>query len=230
VIERLNIMPGRRLLATTLTFLIAVISSAFGQVDSAHASSGYKFWNYFHGHGSTWQFAETGAASYVPGDGSVEGWRYGISDGVHGRQPRTVPNFGAVCADSPAGSGEKRVAVVIDYGVSEEAPEGETPPEPVGACAVVPTEFNGEQVLQSVAAVRIDAMVCGISGYPATGCAAPSREANVQHEPTVRLQMVHRAGGSRTASGGFSGQLVALAALVVAIGVGAVTLTMRRRG
>lgn len=219
-------MPGRRLLATTLTVLIA---SVFGPADSAQASSGYKFWNYFHGHGSMWQFADTGAASYIPTDGSVEGWRYGISDGVHGRQPRTVPNFGAVCANSPAESGEKRVAVVIDYGLPEEAPTGETPPKPVGACAVVPTEFNGEQVLQAVATIRIEAMVCGISGYPATGCAVATRDANVQHEPTVQLQIVHRAGGGGTASGGFSAQLVALAALIVAIGVGAVTLTMRRR-
>jgi hypothetical protein len=226
VIERLATMPGRRLLATTLTLLVA---SAFGPADSAQASSGYKFWNYFHGHGSTWQFADTGAASYVPRDGSVEGWRYGISDGVHGRQPRTVPNFGTVCADSPPRSGEKRVAVVIDYGLLEEAPTGETPPKPVGACAVVPTEFNGEQVLQAVATIRIDAMVCGISGYPATGCAVPTRDPKVHHQPTVQLQIVHRAGGSNTASGGFSGQLVALAALIVAIGVGAVTLTMRRR-
>jgi hypothetical protein len=226
VIERLATMPGRRLLATTLTVLIV---STFGLADSAQASSGYKFWNYFHGHGSTWQFADTGAASYIPGDGSVEGWRYGISDGVHGRQPRTVPNFGAICADSPAESGEKRVAVVIDYGLFEEAPTGETPPKPVGACAVVPTEFNGEQVLQAVATIRIDAMVCGISGYPATGCAVPTRDANVHHERPVQLQIVHRAAGSGTASGGFSGQLVALAALIVAIGVGAVILTMRRR-
>ena len=217
-------MFGRRLLATTLTALIA--SAAVGPADSAQASSGYKFWNYFHGHGSTWQFADTGAASYIPTDGSVEGWRYGISDGVHGRQPRSVPNFHTVCADSPPESGEKRVAVVIDYGVSEEAPSGETPPEPVGACAVVPTGFNGEQVLQAVTDVRIDAMVCGISGYPASGCAVATRDADVKHEPTVQLQIVPSTGGS---SGSFDGQLVGLAALIVAIGAGGVILTMRRR-
>jgi hypothetical protein len=226
VIERLATMPGRRLLATTLTLLIA---SAFGTADSAMASSGYKFWNYFHADGGQWEFADTGAESYIPADGSVEGWRYGVSDGVRGRQPRTVPDFNAVCADSPPDSREKRVAVVIDFGVSEEAPTGERPPTPVGACAVVPTGFNGEQVLQSVADVRIDALVCGISGYPPTGCAEATFDANPQHEPTVRLQIVPSTSSGGTVGGGVSGQLVALAALIVTIGIGAVTLTMRRR-
>jgi hypothetical protein len=218
-------MPGPRLIATALAVLLA---SAFGPAEVAHASSGYKFWNYFHGHGGTWQFADTGAASYVPADGSVEGWRYGVSDGVRGRQPRTVPDFDAVCAGSPPRSGEKRVAVVIDFGVPDESPMGETPPEPIGACAVVPTGFNGQQVLEAVVQVRIDGMVCGISGYPGSGCAVATRDANIQQEPTVKFRIVRANSGSSPGNGGFSGRLVALTLLIVAIGLGGVAL-MRRR-
>jgi hypothetical protein len=217
-------MPGPRLIATALA---VVLASAFGPAEVAHGSSGYKFWNYFHGHSGAWQFAETGAASYVPADGSVEGWRYGISDGVRGRPPRTVPDFDAVCAGIPPESGKNRVAVVIDFGVPDEAPTGETPPEPIGACAVVPTGFNGQQVLETVAEVRVDAMVCGINGYPGSGCAVATRNPNIREEPTVKLRIVTTNTGS-SATGALSGRLIALAVLIVAIGIGGATL-MRRR-
>jgi len=218
-------MSGRRLIAATFAVLVV---SAFGRTDAAEASSGYKFWNYFHGHDRGWQFAQTGAATYIPADGSVEGWRYGISDGVHGRQPRTNPDFDAICAGNPSQDGTKRVAVVIDFGVREEAPEGQEPPQPIGACAVVPSGFNGQQVLEAVAQVRTDAMVCGINGYPATGCAMSTRSANIQREPRVQLRIVPADAGSSASGAGLSGELIALAVLIVTIGLGGVML-MRRR-
>jgi hypothetical protein len=218
-------MSGRRLIAATCAVLMV---SAPGPTDAAQASSGYRFWNYFHGHDGGWQFAQAGAASFIPADGSVEGWRYGISDGVHGRQPRTNPDFDAVCAGNPSEEGTKRVAVVIDFGVREEAPEGQEPPQPIGACAVVPTGFNGQQVLEAVAQVRTDAMVCGINGYPAAGCAVPTRNANIQREPTVQLRIVSADAGSSASRSGPSGELIALVVLIVAIGLAGVML-MRRR-
>jgi hypothetical protein len=219
-------MSGRRLIATTLAMLVV---SAPGVTDTAQASSAYRFWNYFHGNHGQWQFAQTGAAVFIPADGSVEGWRYGISDGVRGRQPRVKPDFDAICAATSPESGDKRVAVVIDFGIPQEAPAGEKPPQPLGACAVVPTGFSGQQVLESVAQVRTDAMVCGINGYPATGCAVATRDFTIQQEPTVQLKIVApNAGNSSASTTGFSGRFVVLALLIVAIGLAAIVL-MRRR-
>jgi cobalamin biosynthesis Mg chelatase CobN len=66
----------------------------------------------------------------------------------------------------------KRVAVVLDYGRAVDGDGTSTPPDVAAECAVVPTAATGAEVLAAVAAVRngTTGLVCGINGYPATGC------------------------------------------------------------
>ena len=109
------------------------------------------------------------------------GYRYAApADFTNPTPPRAdlaVVTFDAVCGDKTAADGETRVAVLIDAGADAAAADGETPPDPEALCAVVSEKFNGLQTLQSVAPdVRTQKssfgpLLCGISGYPATGCA-----------------------------------------------------------
>lgn len=133
----------------------------------------YVYWSYWSANSSGgWTFATVGSASIRPADGSVEGWRYGAGEGAGPSQPPSVsPNFGAACNGTTAVAGKKRVAVVIDSGTAAVA-GGPTPPAVVTKCAQVDVNANGTQVLNAVTQTRMaaDGMVCGINGYPATGC------------------------------------------------------------
>ena len=157
--------------------LLAVLSG-IALATPASAEEGYRYWNYFHLKNGEWTFATTGPSGYTPKDGAVEGYRFGATpasdtDGLPPRADLTEVNFETVCAGTEAGSGEKRVAVVIDYGTEADA-EDSAPPEPRADCAVVPADANGMQVLQSVVDVRVENdFACALDGYPASGCGAP---------------------------------------------------------
>jgi hypothetical protein len=158
--------PRRAALAAVAALLIALVTPA-----TAAAQDSYRFWGYYQWDGSQWAFAQTGPADSVPEDGAVEGWRFAVSDESTPRFPRADGDFDAICADLVAGEGEKRVAVVVDPGTGEDSPDGAEPPVPSGACAVVPEEATGDQVLTAVASTRVEGgLVCAIDDYPATGC------------------------------------------------------------
>lgn len=140
---------------------------------TAGAQEAYRYWSYWWGQEGGWNFAQTGPADRKLSDGDVEGWRYIASaDAVPTDQPRQQPDFDAICAGTPAEVGQIRVAVVIDFG-ADGLVSGESAPQ-VGAkavCAVVPEGSTGEKVLNEVAEVRTEGgAVCGIDGYPRTGC------------------------------------------------------------
>lgn len=140
------------------------------------AQSAYRYWSYWWGQADGgWTYASMGAPSTRPKDGAVEGWRFAISgDGPSSsRAPRTSANMAALCPDlTSAPSGQKRVAVVLDFGTASEAPSGETPPPARVACVVVPTSANGVQVLAAATSIRSkDGLVCALSGYPHDECA-----------------------------------------------------------
>ncbi|MDO8309181.1 MAG: SCO2322 family protein [Actinomycetota bacterium] len=160
------------------TMMIAAIVG-IGAAASADAAA-YRYWTYWHGSATGWLFATGGPASTIPADGSVEGWRFAVTTaaGAPGDQPRVVPSFTDVCADTPAEAGRKRVALVIDPGPEDAAPSGQAPGPLVATCVVADPDDNGYQVLRSVAVVRTEAgLVCGISGYPTGECAPVIEEA-----------------------------------------------------
>nr|WP_107473946.1 SCO2322 family protein [Streptomyces sp. TP-A0874] len=149
-----------------------VVSSAV----PAHAE-GYRYWSFWEWADGGWSYATEGPATTRPADGAVQGYRFSVSeDSQAGAKPRGAADFDAVCADTPAEEGSKRVAVVLDFGTAADAPAGERPPQPRTACARVSEDASGGEALAAVAKpLRYNsaALLCGIAGYPAKGCGEP---------------------------------------------------------
>lgn len=230
-------------------FLIALLlplGATTALVAPAHAEEGYRYWNYFHLEDGAWTFSDVGPAQHRPEDGAVEGFRFGTSTTNQGIEPRadlSEVTFEAVCGGSEAADGEKRVAVVIDYGVDEGAG---SPPEPRADCAVVPEDATTQKVLGEVAEVRRESgMVCALDGYPASGCGEPVADAEVPtDEQPVSFELPaadQEAGGGAESSGTADAAdpadstddtpwgLIGLGALVVLIAGGGFLLARRNR-
>lgn len=160
------------LTAALLLAVAAAVSMLLG-AGTAHAA-GYRYWSFWEGNGKSWEYATQGPSLVRPDDGTVQGFRFSVSqDSQDAAQPRRAPGFGAICAGTPAEDGTKRVALVIDSGTAADAPDGETPPAPRTACARVGPDASTAEALASVAKpLRYsgDALLCAISGYPASGC------------------------------------------------------------
>ncbi len=153
--------------------LATMVGASLTMPGTASAADAYRFWNYYSFAGGSWTFATEGAGTLVPADGSIDGWRFAISDMASTRAPRVQVTFDELCGTTAATAGTKRVGVVIDYGRPVDGPEGATPPSgAVLRCAQVPEQATGAQVLAAVARVRSNpqGLVCGIEGYPASGC------------------------------------------------------------
>ncbi len=133
------------------------------------------FWGYWRADGSHWTFVGTGPASAHPGDGAVEGWRFARSGGNTGTPPRARPEFARLCGSAAAPAGDKRVAVVLDYGDPADAPGGATPPTAKTACAIVPKNATGRDVLAKVASPKADrsGLICAIDAFGTCAQAAP---------------------------------------------------------
>ena len=161
-------LPIRRLgaLAVLLGLVLAVLIPA-----GAAQAAAYRYWGYYQLNGTTWSFATKGPDQTTPADGSVEGWRFAVGTASSTRYPRATPTFDDLCGHTKAATGEKRVAVVIDYGRAADTADNSEPPKPVGKCAVVATAATGLEVLSKVAEVRsAKGLICGIDGFPASGC------------------------------------------------------------
>lgn len=140
------------------------------------AETAYRYWSYWLVQDGRWVFAQEGPATRLPTDGSVEGWRFAIS--TQSADPALAPSldaaaaFDEVCGTTAPAEGSKRIAVVVDFGSSIDAPFGATPPAPAAACARVDGDASSMQALTSAFDLRVeDGLVCGIDGYPTTGCA-----------------------------------------------------------
>jgi hypothetical protein len=227
------------LLLALLTVLVSGVLAG-----PAQAADGFRYWNYFHLQDGSWAFSQVGPGDYQPEDGAVEGYRYGTSTTAEGIAPRAdlaTLTFERVCADAQAEDGQKRVAVLIDYGTEADA-EGADVPAPRAACAVVPDDASGRQVLASVADLRAEkGLTCAVDGYPATGCGEPVADAPTQHdEKSVAFTLpTDTTGGSgdATASGSAADgtsesapwSLLALGGVVVVVAAGGVLLSRRNK-
>jgi len=188
----------------------------------------YRYWGSFAWEDGAWVFAQAGPTETVPDDGAVEGWRFAVADEQSVRLPRADGDFDTLCADTTAEDGSKRVGVVIDYGTAEDSPDGSTPPSARGACALVPEDANGTDVLTAVADLRVGdgGLICGIDGYPTDGCGdlvdgeAPSN----QDEP-VELELA----AESTSGDDTSWAPVALGVgVIVLVGTTGILLARRR--
>lgn len=182
----------RRAITVALAAVIAVVvPSAVAPAVSQAAA--YRYWSYWLGTESGWSFANVGPAFRVPADGTLEGWRFSVS-GVEGNHtPSFAADFDAVCGDTAAVEGRKRVAVVVDPGVAGDAPDGEQAPGAWAMCVVAEPRATGYDVLRAAATVRAErGLICGIGGYPARGCAdvisdpSPSPTATKSPKPSPK--------------------------------------------
>ncbi|MEV6688600.1 SCO2322 family protein [Streptomyces sp. NPDC051130] len=179
-------------------------------------ASSYRYWSFWDGGAKgPWAYATQGTAAR-PADGTVEGFRFAVSKdaGDQASRPRVDADFAAVCAGTPAVDGKKRVALVIDFGLPQDSPSGETPPQagPRTACAQVAPDATTAEALASVAKpLRYNsaALLCAISGYPGQGCGEPLAEGAVK-EPKAAP------GGDDGPSAGLLAGVAAVAALAAA--------------
>lgn len=175
-----------RILALGVAAVVAALAPVSGAAP-AQAESAYRYWSYWLVQDDAWVFAQEGPATRLPVDGSVEGWRFAIS--TQSADPALAPTsapdtaFTDICGDTDTTDGTKRVAVVVDFGTSADAPGGATPPATAATCATVDRDASSMQVLSSAFDLRIeDGLICGIDGYPATGCAEIVDTADVNEQ------------------------------------------------
>jgi hypothetical protein len=230
-------MTAQRTVRLVLS-LLAGLLLAGTVATTAQAEDGYRFWGYYQWSGGQWAFAQKGADVVVPADGAVEGWRYAVG-GAKPRVPRAAGDFEAICGKTPAESGKKRVALVVDPGTPEDAPSGETPGPATGTCVVTDVPATGAKILAAAGPVRIEkGLTCGIAGYPSKGCGdqvkniqVPATEESVTPEiqPAVGSTAAPAPAASESddGSGPWTGIIVAAVAVVV-LGGGGLLLSRRR--
>ncbi|MER6381073.1 SCO2322 family protein [Streptomyces sp. NPDC001250] len=216
-------MTAVRRAASLLAAALVLSAAGAGQ---AHAT-GYRYWSFWERTGGHWTYATMGPSSARPDDGAVEGFRFAVSaDSADASRPRGAADFGTICSSTPAASGLKRVALVLDFGTPEDAPSGEAPPAGRTACARVPADATTAEALAAVAKpLRYDtnAMLCAISGYPKQGCG--------EQVASGRKSSSGQKSGSGEKGGSDSGPSLGLpiGAGVVALLAGAAVWQSRRR-
>lgn len=204
-----------RLLPVLVLPLVAVLAGAA----PAHAE-GYRYWSFWQRGGDSggWTYAAQGPSAVRPGDGGMIGFRFAVSeDSRDAARPRGTARFDAVCdAETPAKGGTKRIAVVLDFGTAQDAPDGRTPPKSRTACARVGADATAGEALAAVAKplrYNSSALLCAIAGYPKSGCG----ESVAPHQD------------SGDEDGGPSAGLIGGAAAVAVLATAAAWQTRRRR-
>ncbi len=121
-------------------------------------ASTYRYWTYWWGSGTGktaagWTFAQVGPAGHRVGDTWVLGWRFATTSTVGGTPPRQSADFATLCPGlSAPASGSVRVALVVDYGTTSDAPPGQAPPTTSTVrreCLTVPAGSSGADVLRA---------------------------------------------------------------------------------
>ncbi|MFI7083413.1 SCO2322 family protein [Streptomyces anulatus] len=225
-----------RLRNPVVALLAALVAASAVLLGAGSAeAAGYRYWSFWDGNGKNWEYATQGPSLLRPDDGAVQGFRFAVSeDSGDAAQPRRAPDFGAICADTPAKDGQKRVALVIDPGTAADAPDGEKPPAPRTACARVAPDASSAEALASVAKpLRYDssAMLCAISGYPRSGCGEQVSGQDGSAKPTPSTTASGRTADEADddSGGGPSVGLLVGVGAVLLLGVAAVVQARRRR-
>lgn len=224
--------------AVLLSLLIAGIGAVGFAAPAQAADDAYAYWIYYTVKDGEFSFQEdAGPAKHVPEDGDIEAYRYAAAVYPPTQQPRadlSELDFDTLCADEDSGDDEKRVGVLIDYGLDSDAPEGDRVPPPMAACAVVPEGANGMQVLSSVGKTRLDGKnaLCGINGYPSAGCFEAAAKASPEDgEPVAFSGAAETDKSEESADDEDSGNALLIGGVVVvvlALGVGGALLNRRR--
>jgi len=168
-----------RRIAAMLTGLAAMsgalVAPALALAPAAHAADPqFRYWTYWTGTDEGWQFSPVGPAFRDAQDGVVEGWRLAVTGVTATIPPRVQPGvaFDAVCGGLPDDPDTVRVAIIIDFGTPADAPTGEQPPAALRTCVAVDNGSTGFDALRDVVDIRSErGLICGLAGYPRTGCA-----------------------------------------------------------
>lgn len=232
----------RTLLTAALALFLAGFTLAGTSTSASAADDPARYWMYFSVVDDEFvAYLDKGVGATKPADGSVEAFRYGTSTEF---PPHVAPradvaevSFEEVCGHVDAKDGQKRVAVVIDFGVEQDAAEGDEPPAPYAACAQVATKATGLQVLDSVAEVRSEntdfgPSLCAIDGYPASGpCFGSGSEVSPDDGDPVAfaIEGVDKESDDEDEDDGNLPLLLGAGAVVVLLGAGGVLLARRNR-
>jgi|tagenome__1003787_1003787.scaffolds.fasta_scaffold20967089_2 hypothetical protein len=194
-------MTAHRRTVRLVLGLLAGLLLAGTVATTAHAEDGYRFWGYYQWSNGQWAFSQKGADANVPADGAVEGWRFAVG-GAKPRVPRAAGDFDQICGKTPAETGKKRVALVIDPGTPEDAVAGDTPGPATGTCVVTDPKSNGAKILAAAAPVRVEkGLTCGIAGYPSKSCGDQVKNIKVPAtDASVTLQVGQAVGSTVTPS------------------------------
>jgi hypothetical protein len=165
----------QRIVSTLVLAAIGVCASLLF-VGTAQAATAYRYWTYWQVSNSQWTFAQAGPASTTPLNGSVEGWRFGVSSsrGDQAMTPRFTSStaFTDICGNEISPTGTKRVALVVDPGLTQHAPRGEAPGALLAQCIQIQDNANGYDVLRQAQPVRTEkGLICAINDYPRQECA-----------------------------------------------------------
>lgn len=165
-----------RILARAAVITTAICLAVQVFAPAARAETAYRYWTFWTVAGSEWVLSQVGPASTVPVDGDVQAWRFAVTANASSSTypPRTDPKlaFEKICGMVTKPTGQIRVAMVIDPGLSNSAPAGQSPPPARGACAVIAESRSGADALMAIATPRVDkGLVCGIDEYPIGECA-----------------------------------------------------------
>jgi hypothetical protein len=160
----------------TLIAIILIASQAISMAPSQAAAKGYRYWGYFQAApgATTWTAAMTGPTVDIK-DGAVEGMSFVFSsDDIPSVAPSVKPDFAAICGNTKATSGKKRIGLVIDFGNKAYAPAGEKVQKTITRCVTTAMSSQGIDVLGQVVKVRADksGLICGFNGYPKKECGA----------------------------------------------------------
>ncbi len=229
-------MTAHRTVRVVLSLLAGLLLAGTAAT-TAQAEDGYRFWGYYQWSGGQWAFSQKGSDVVVPADGAVEGWRFAVG-GAKPRVPRAAGDFQAICGSTPAETGKKRVALVVDPGTQADAVSGETPGAATGTCVVTDLKATGAKVLAAAAPVRIEkGLTCGIDGYPAKGCGdqvkninvpATDEPAQLQVKPAVGSTAKPAASTSSSDDGTPWTGIIIAAVVVVLLAGGGLVLSRRR--
>jgi LPXTG-motif cell wall-anchored protein len=230
-----------RSIRTLLTVFITLFLAGFtivGTSGSASAEDVYRYWVYFQVKDGKFVSSDEGFGKAVPADGSIEAYRYAAPSAYPSPNlPRAdlgVVTFDEVCGDTDAADGKKRVAVLIDYGVEADS-DGADVPDPDAGCALVDEKATGAQTLATIADVRqkkssFGPLLCGIDGYPATGCAdVKAAAATPADDEPVDFALGSDKAESDDDDDSNMPMLLGIGAVVVLLGAGGVVLSRRNK-
>lgn len=224
---------------TRLLSLVLALGAALTVLGAGPAqAAGYRYWSFWESGGGKWTYATQGPATAKPSDGSVHGFRFSVSeDSGDSAQPRTAPDFEAICGRTPPKDSTKRIALVIDPGTPADAPEGEKPPASRTVCAQVGEDATSAEALAAVAKplrYNSGALLCGITGYPESGCGEQVAAGKPTGTPSASdagsATDSSSAAESASDKGGPSVGIIAGIAAVLVLGAAAVWQSRRRRG